>query len=64
MTRKVNWVLDAEHRYEAERFLDALRTRFAQFGLELHLAFPWQFGKAALLEELQDRDDEQPTRRE
>src|SRR5207249_4545929 len=31
-----DFVVGFQHRYEAERFLDALRRRFAQFGLELH----------------------------
>ena len=31
-----DFVVGFEHRYEAERFLDTLRVRFAQFGLELH----------------------------
>jgi RNA-directed DNA polymerase len=31
-----DFVVGFEHRYEAERFLDALRHRFTQFGLELH----------------------------
>ena len=31
-----DFVVGFQHRHEAERFLDALRSRFAQFGLELH----------------------------
>ena len=31
-----DFVVGFQHRHEAEQFLDALRSRFAQFGLELH----------------------------
>jgi len=31
-----DFVVGFQHRHEAERFLDALRRRFAKFGLELH----------------------------
>ncbi|HMG18125.1 MAG TPA: group II intron reverse transcriptase/maturase, partial [Gemmatimonadales bacterium] len=31
-----DFVVGFQHRQEAEQFLDALRSRFAQFGLELH----------------------------
>jgi group II intron reverse transcriptase/maturase len=31
-----DFVVGFEHRYEAERFMTDLRSRFAQFGLELH----------------------------
>ena len=31
-----DFVVGFQHRHEAEQFVDALRSRFAQFGLELH----------------------------